>query len=133
MAKLTKKQSMFVKEYIVDFNATRAAIEAGYSKKTARQIACENLTKPYIQKAIVKELGKHTEKLDIDVDNVLKDIIDTRAWCADAMATGNDKAVNGRLKANEMLGKYLSMFSDKLEVEIKEIPKIILKRGGELE
>ena len=52
MAKLTDKQIMFCKEYIKDFNATRAAEASGYSKKTARQIATENLTKPYIQNFI---------------------------------------------------------------------------------
>jgi phage terminase small subunit len=50
--KLTPKERLFVAEYLKDFNATQAAIRAGYSKKTARSIGYENLTKPHIQKAL---------------------------------------------------------------------------------
>jgi phage terminase small subunit len=49
---LTPKQERFCYEYCVDFNATQAAIRAGYSGKTAKVIACENLTKPYIKERI---------------------------------------------------------------------------------
>ena len=49
---LTKKQKAFIQEYLVDLNATQAAIRAGYSIKTATKIASENLTKPDIQKAV---------------------------------------------------------------------------------
>jgi phage terminase small subunit len=46
MKKLTAKQSQFVREYIIDFNATQAAIRTGYSQKTAGSIGSENLQKP---------------------------------------------------------------------------------------
>ena len=49
---LTAKQEMFVKEYLIDLNATQAAIRAGYSPDTAKEIGCENLTKPNVIKAI---------------------------------------------------------------------------------
>ena len=52
MSKLTLRQQRFVEEYLVDLNATQAAIRAGYSPKTARQQGHENLTKPYIEAAI---------------------------------------------------------------------------------
>ena len=59
--KLTKKQDAFVKEYLLNgFNATQAAIKAGYSEDTARNIGAENLTKPYIKAAI----EKHQKKAD---------------------------------------------------------------------
>lgn len=61
--KLTEKQKKFCKEYIIDLNATQAAIRAGYSEKTARTIAAENLAKPNIQNYISglqKELQKKT-------------------------------------------------------------------------
>lgn len=60
-AELTGKQKRFCEEYIFDFNATRAAIEAGYSEDTARSIASENLTKPDIQ-AYIKALQSDLEK-----------------------------------------------------------------------
>lgn len=50
--RLTDKQRAFVTEYVKDFNATQAALRAGYSDRTARSIGCENLTKPNIVEAI---------------------------------------------------------------------------------
>lgn len=58
MAGFTDKQKVFIAEYLVDFNATRAAIAAGYSVKTARSIGQENLTKPDIAEAIQDELTR---------------------------------------------------------------------------
>ena len=52
MAKLTPKQQRFVDEYLIDLNATQAAIRAGYSPKTAQQMGAENLSKPVIAEAI---------------------------------------------------------------------------------
>ena len=52
--KLTGKQERFVQEYLIDLNASQAAIRAGYSKDTATQMGYENLTKPYIQDAVQK-------------------------------------------------------------------------------
>lgn len=60
--KLTHKQRRFCEEYVIDWNGTRAAIAAGYSIKTARQIASENLSKPYIQDYI-EEIQKDLSKL----------------------------------------------------------------------
>lgn len=73
MKKLTPKQEMFCKEYIIDFNATRAAIAAGYSKKTASETGYENLRKPQIIEHINKLSKKHTDKLEITVDRVLQE------------------------------------------------------------
>ena len=54
--KLTEKQNQFILEYMKDLNATQAAIRAGYSKKTAKVIGHENLTKPYIAERLKKEM-----------------------------------------------------------------------------
>lgn len=56
--KLTDKEKLFIIEYLVDFNATQAAIAAGYSKKSARQLAARMLSKEYIQAAIKIEVDK---------------------------------------------------------------------------
>ena len=58
--RLTAKQKKFVDSYIADSNATKAALEAGYSKRTARFVGAENLTKPNI-KAAIDECMKHVE------------------------------------------------------------------------
>ncbi|MCP3893053.1 MAG: terminase small subunit [Bacteroides sp.] len=76
MEKLTDKQADFVREYLVDLNATQAAIRAKYSKKTARQTGTENLAKPYIQEAIRKKQAKRAKRLQIKADYVLKRHVD---------------------------------------------------------
>ena len=108
--KLTPKQALFCKEYLVDLNGTQAAIRAGYSKNTAQQIASENLLKPLIQENLSKLVKTRMDKVDLTVDGVLQDILDTR----DVAKT--TESLSERLKANEMLGKYLKMWSDKVEV-----------------
>jgi phage terminase small subunit len=70
--KLTPKQEMFVKEYLVDLNATQAAIRAGYNKKTAKEIGAENLTKPNIKAEIDKAILKRSERTEIKADDVLR-------------------------------------------------------------
>lgn len=68
---LTPKQALFVKEYIIDFNATRAALKAKYSKKTARFIGAENLTKPNIRIAIQKVIEKRGLRTERTADEVI--------------------------------------------------------------
>ena len=68
---LSAKQQAFVNEYIVDLNATQAAIRAGYSPKTANSIACQLLTKLNIQAEIQAAMNKRAEKLNITADMVL--------------------------------------------------------------
>jgi len=80
---LTPKQARFVEEYLVDLNATQAAIRAGYSENTARQIGQENLTKPDIQSAIQSATRNRSERIKIDQDWVLKRV----ALLADAKIT----------------------------------------------
>lgn len=72
MAKLTPKQQRFVDEYLIDLNATQAAIRAGYSKKTARVTGQENLTKPDIADAIRKAQERRSEQTQIDAEWVLR-------------------------------------------------------------
>lgn len=69
---LTDKQEMFCREYLVDLNATQAAIRAGYSEKTARASGCENLTKPDIQTRIAGLKARRNDRVDIDAGYVLK-------------------------------------------------------------
>lgn len=71
---LTDKQSIFVREYLVDLNATQAAIRAGYSVKTAEVIGYENLNKPQIATAIQEAMDKRAGRLEITADRVLQEI-----------------------------------------------------------
>lgn len=81
---LTPKQQRFVEEYLVDLNATQAAIRAGYSPETARQTASENLSKPDIQSAIAEARGSRSERTKITQDMVLN------RWWEIANAEVND-------------------------------------------
>lgn len=76
MAKLTDKQELFCREYLIDLNATRAAIKAGYSEKTAREIASQNLSKLNIQKRIQELMNDRNERNTVDSDYVLKRLIE---------------------------------------------------------
>ncbi len=71
---LTIKQAMFCQEYLVDFNATKAAVRAGYSEATAKVIACENLTKPYIKEKIDKLIKLREKRTEITADRVLVEL-----------------------------------------------------------
>lgn len=73
MAGLTAKQKRFAEEYIVDLNATQAAIRAGYSEKTARAIGAENLTKPNIAEYIQQLMNERSERTRITADRVLEE------------------------------------------------------------
>ncbi len=75
MASLTAKQARFVEEYLIDLNATQAAIRAGYSEATARSIGAENLTKPDILEAIIEAQAKRSERTKIDADYVLQRLV----------------------------------------------------------
>lgn len=74
MAKLTPKQQAFVNEYLIDLNATQAAIRAGYSQKTANRIATENLSKPVIQAEIQKAIKEREKRTEINQDFVLREL-----------------------------------------------------------
>lgn len=69
---MTPKQQRFVEEYLIDLNATQAAIRAGYSAKTARQIGDENLSKPDIAAAVAKAKADRAEEVGVDARWVLK-------------------------------------------------------------
>ncbi len=100
---LTDKQQRFVAEYLVDLNATQAAIRAGYSEKTARSVGSENLTKPDIADLIRTKQERVAEKAEwtaVDRLAALKRISDA--------AEKNDArvAVSAIAEANKMQGSH---------------------------
>lgn len=100
---------MFVKEYLVDLNATAAAIRAGYSKNRASEIGSQQLRKTTVASAIQLELDKRAEKASITAQDVLESILRIRARAEE------EGKHNDALKANELLGKHLKLFTDKVE------------------
>lgn len=74
MSKLTAKQEQFCLEYLIDLNATQAAIRAGYSEKTAKDIACENLAKPNISARIAELQAERQERTKVTGDMVIQEL-----------------------------------------------------------
>ena len=73
---LTDKQEMFCREYLIDLNATQAAIRAGYSEKTANRTASENLSKPDVQNRIAELKVQRNEQVNIDAAYVLRRLVE---------------------------------------------------------
>jgi phage terminase small subunit len=107
---LTAKQAKFVNEYLIDLNATQAAIRAGYSEKTAAEMGYENLNKPQIAEAIAKAQGKVAERAELSQDWVVSRLR------AEAERMDEDATQGGRVRALELLGKHIGMFSDTVNV-----------------
>lgn len=68
---MTKKQKLFCDEYLIDLNATQAAIRAGYSPDTAYSIGQENLKKPEIRAHIDKAMAERSRRTGINADRIL--------------------------------------------------------------
>lgn len=128
--KLTPKQEMFVKEYLVDLNATQAAIRAGYSKKTADRIGPELLGKTCVARAIEEANQKRAEKLELSAEWVLENLKNVAVRCQQAepvmvfdfstkemVETGEYQFDSkGANRALELIGKHLGIFEDRFRL-----------------
>ncbi|MBC8525902.1 MAG: terminase small subunit [Candidatus Cloacimonetes bacterium] len=109
--KLTYKQKRFCKEYAIDFNATQSAIRAGYSKKTAYSQGQRLLKKVEIKNSIRELENKHTEEVEITVEDILREL---KKIAFDLQS--EEVRYRDKLKALELLGKHLSMWTDRQEI-----------------
>lgn len=116
---MNDKQKQFCEEYIIDLNGTQAAIRAGYSKKTARAIANELLTKLDIQEYIQNIKNKRSERVKYSQDELMRDILEVKNRCMQANPVldkeGNETGVwkfdsNGANKALDMLAKHVGFY-----------------------
>lgn len=146
---MNKKQQRFCDEYLIDLNATQAAIRAGYSEKTAKSIGQENLTKPDLKNYIEERIKEKEDELIAKEDEVLKYLTsvlrgnsESEVVVVEGEGDGFSKArtmiknpdEKEKLKAAELLGKRYSLFKDKTEVEIESNQKfadICKQLGGE--
>lgn len=123
--KLTPRQERFVKEYLVDLNATQAAIRAGYSAKTANRIGPELLGKTCVAAAIARQKEKRAAKIELTAEKVLEmnlrfykvnsELIPKKTF--DGQATTKDGALAWRMvdaaaaaKALDMLNKHFGWY-----------------------
>lgn len=159
MAKLTPKQQTFVDEYLVDLNATQAAIRAGYSVRRASEIGHQLLQKTTVKHAIDKAMAERSRRTGITQDRVLRELAkvafvnatdvinmdeatirgDANREDTAAIASVKVKTIPGedgdiverevkmcdKLKALELLGKHLGMFTDKLNLNAEMAVKIV--------
>ncbi len=108
--KLTAKQQRFCEEYLIDLNATQAAIRSGYSEHTGQRIGSENLSKPLIADEISRLKSERSESTKIDAAWVLKELVDIQ------VAQKTD-APQHALRSLELIGKHVDVqaYKDKIE------------------
>ena len=122
---MTDKQTIFIAKYLTHFNATRAAIEAGYSEETARQIASENLSKPDIKEVIdshIKEIIAQTDDKRAKLIQFWIDVIDN-----------DESSETAKMKASENLAKYMTMITEREELsdETTQTTRFVVEGGEE--
>lgn len=132
---LTPKQERFVAEYLIDLNATQAAIRAGYSQKTAGQIGEQNLKKLEIAEAVNAAMAKRADRNGVTQDEVISGLRELRdmAMGKKPMRVTEILRVSGKPPktieldvkvfeaaaakgALELLGKHIGMFKEKVEL-----------------
>lgn len=137
-AKLTPKQKRFVEEYVVDCNATQAAIRAGYSPKTAYSIGQENLKKPEVMKAIAEKQKKVSERTEYDALAWRKDMLEYKKTLEQKVLLGDDEAAvetftdpTNLMKCMDMLGKHLGAYNkDESEKDgIEKVAEALMRMG----
>lgn len=138
--KLNERQEKFCREYIIDYNATQAAIRAGYSQKSARSQGSENLTKPDILARVREIQREETEKMCITPDWVIVRLVEVYNRCMTAVpvlewdSEAKKKVFKGQytfdskgaLEALEKIGRHLGIYEAKAQTapEIKfKLPK----------
>lgn len=127
VAKLTAKQQRFCDEYLIDLNATQAAIRAGYSERSARQIADRNMSKDDIKQYISARMAEKESQLIADQDEVLRYLTsvlrgesqssvvvveNTGDFMSQAREMQKAPDEKERLKAAELLGKRYGLYKD---------------------
>ena len=142
--RMTAKQKRFCNEYLIDLNATQAAIRAGYSKKAARQMGADNMAKPYIKAYIAERMAEKEKELIASQDEVLRYLTsvmrgqsESEVVAVEFIGDGVSQAVKvrkapdekERLKASELLGKRYNLFSDKVNIE-GAVPVVISGDDG---
>lgn len=146
MAKLTAKQQRFCDEYLIDLNATQAAIRAGYSKKTANRIGTENLSKPVIREYIENRMAEKEAALIANQDEVLKYLTSvlrgqskSTEIVIEGLGDGSTKArkmekepsEKDKLKAAELLGKRYGLYTEKVEEKVDMELNVTIDYGDE--
>ncbi|MFX0202741.1 MAG: terminase small subunit, partial [Candidatus Hodarchaeota archaeon] len=116
-SKLTERQKRFCREYLVDLNATQAAIRARYSKKSSYSIGEENLKKPKIRNYIRGLLTLRCIRTQVTSDKVIEEL-------RKVVFAKKDVKTRDKLKALDMLAKHVGLF----DKQVREFPEILKER-----
>lgn len=148
MADMTAKQKRFCDEYLIDPNATQAAIRAGYSKKTANRIGAENLSKLVIKEYIDARMAEKEKSLIADQDEILKYLTSVLRGksvsteivvegigdgCSEARTIEKEPSEKEKLKAAELLGKRYGLYTEKVEADVDMDVSISIDYGDDPE
>ena len=134
--KLTAKQRMFVANYIIDLNATQAAVKAGYSVRTAQEQSSRLLSKVMIQDAIQIQMKAREQRVLVTADYVITSLKSVAERCMQAEEVFDSHGEptgeyrfdsSGANKSLELLGKHLKLYTDKTEVTGKDGDVIKIK------
>ena len=146
MAKLTAKQQRFCDEYLIDLNATQAAIRAGYSSNYANTNASKLLQITTVKEFIKKRMDEKEKKLIADQDEVLRYLTSVLRGesqsteivvegcgdgCSEARTILKEPSEKDRLKAAELLGKRYGLYTDRVETEVDMELNINIDYGDE--
>ncbi|MBB6306235.1 terminase small subunit [Xanthobacter tagetidis] len=112
MSKLTPKRARFVAEYLIDLNATQAAIRAGYSAKTANREGTRLLSNAVIAKAVAEGAQKRIQKAEVSAQDVIDGLY------KEATREGDGASHAARVSAWGLLGKYHKLFIDRIEADV---------------
>ena len=119
---MTDKQARFCEEYMIDLNATQAAIRAGYSPKTAREQAPRLLANVSIQNRIAQLQAEQSRRTGVSADRVVRELAKIAFANASDLSFGEDGLEHevklaDKLRALDLLGKHLGMYKDASEKE----------------
>jgi phage terminase small subunit len=112
---LNERQRLFVKYYIGTLNATESAKRAGYSPRTAGEIGYELLKKPQIAEAVAKGVDKKMSKADISAERILDELASIAFLTPEQLDALKSIKGGEKMRALELLGKYHTLFTDRIE------------------
>lgn len=125
---MTKKQKRFAEEYLIDLNATQAAIRAGYSPDTAKEIGCENLTKPNIRACVDREMAERSKRTGVNADRVVRELAKIAFVNAADVINAKDATLRNDASEDDTAAiqsvKVKTFGDDGLEREIKMADKL---------
>ena len=107
---LTPKQAKFMREYLKTLDGKQAAIRAGYSPKAAKVTACRLLTNANLRAVLDRKQAEAAKRAELTHQKIVDNLVEDRQWARQA------RQIGAAVRADELLGKHLGMFSERILV-----------------